>query len=138
MDRFFPSWSKERSKCTLWAPPKQSFQIPFNNSVSTWLDSRSVSCFCNKILEVTCWVLGLPTPLVSLFPFCQFLLWNRKVRDSTHPQSFPTPYKIMLIDFTVCKAVVSFYIFCTSRYFLDDFTFLSGGEKVSMMIAKLL
>ena len=42
-------------------------KVPFNpnennnNSASTWPDSRSASCFCIEILEVTYWGLGLPT-----------------------------------------------------------------------------
>ena len=58
------SWSKECSECTLWAPPRQPCQIPFNNSVSTWPDSRSVSCFFFEILEVTYWVFNRPSKII--------------------------------------------------------------------------
>ena len=43
------SWSKECSKCTLWAPPRHLFQIPFiSNSLPWWLVESGLLNSCSQ------------------------------------------------------------------------------------------
>ena len=62
------SWSKECSKCTLWAPPRHLFKIPFiSNSLPWWLVESGLlkSCFRQWSDNRTSWVNICPAQSIS-------------------------------------------------------------------------